>query len=66
MLTEEERSNVSVWRFKGEKYINMNQLTLKRSLSITRCVLLALCFRLAAILTWQRLLLPKAVAKDCE
>jgi len=44
----------------------MNRLTLKRGLSITRCVLLVLCFRLAAILTWQRVLLLKAVAKDCE
>jgi hypothetical protein len=44
----------------------MNRLTLKRGLSITRCVLLASCFRLAAILTWQHVLLLKAVAKDCE
>jgi hypothetical protein len=44
----------------------MNRLTLKRGLSFTRCVLLVLCFRLAAILTWQRVLLLKAVAKDCE
>jgi hypothetical protein len=44
----------------------MNQLTLKSGLSITRCVLLALCFRVAAILTLQHVLLLKAVAEDCE
>jgi hypothetical protein len=64
--TQKESSNVSVWRFKEEKYINMNQLTLKRGLSITRCVVLALCFRVAAILTRPCVLLLKAVVNYCE
>lgn len=43
----------------------MNQLTLKSGLSITCCAMLALYFRFTAIMTCQRVLLLKAVAKDC-